>query len=75
VPTFAIKIINDTFEATNHEDLADMGAAKRQALKGALEIGTEKVLAGEPVFAAEVIVADGTDRQRFIVTIATSPLK
>jgi hypothetical protein len=75
MPTFEIKIINDTFEAANHEELADMEAAKWQALKGALEIGTEKILTGEAVFAAEVIVADGSDRQRFVVTIAMSPLR
>ena len=75
MPNFKIKIINDTFEASNHEELADLEAAKSQALKGALEIGVEKIVAGDPVFGAEVIVADGSDRQRFVVTIAMSPLK
>jgi hypothetical protein len=74
VPNFQIKIINDTFKASNHEELADMEAAKSQALKGGLEIGAEKILTGAPVFVAEVIVADEHDRQRFVVTIATSPL-
>lgn len=72
---FRIKVINDTFEATNQEELADMEAATRQALKGALELGTEKIIAGESVFGAEVIIADGEGRQRFVVTIATSPIQ
>lgn len=72
---FHIKVINDTFEATNQEELADMEAATRQALRGALELGIEKILTGEPVFGAEVVVAGGDARERFVVTIATSSIQ
>ncbi len=74
MPTFHITIINDSFKAANQEDLDDMEAAKQQALRGALEVGVEQLLGGQPIFGAEVIVADGDVSERFLVMLSTSPL-
>lgn len=53
-----------------------MASARIQGLKSALEVGVEQILAsGKPIFGAEVTVSGGSERQRFIVTMATSPLK
>jgi hypothetical protein len=75
MPNFQITVVNDPFDSTSEAELDDIGAAKLSALKGALELGVEQILGGAPVFGAEVIVGDGNARQRFIVAIATSPLK
>ena len=76
MPAFQIAVINDIFEASNEQDLPDMASARIQGLKSALEVGVEQILAsGKPIFGAEVTVSGGSERQRFIVSMATSPLK
>ena len=76
MPAFHITVVNDIFEASNEQDLPDMASARIQGLKSALEVGVEQILAsGKPIFGAEVTVSGGSGRQRFIVTMATSPLK
>ena len=75
MPTFQITIINDTFASRSEQELDHLDTAKRQGLKGALEIGVDQVMDGQPLFAAEVVVAHGNTRERFIVTIGASPLK
>ena len=76
MPAFHIAVVNDVFEASNEQDLPDMASARIQGLKSALEVGVEQILAsGKPIFGAEVTVSGGSGRQRFIVTMATSPLK
>ena len=76
MPAFNIAVVNDVFEASNEQDLPDMASARIQGLKSALEVGVEQILAsGKPIFGAEVTVSGGSGRQRFIVTMATSPLK
>jgi hypothetical protein len=76
MPAFQIAVINDIFEASNEQDLPDMASARIQGLKSALEVGVEQMLAsGKPIFGAEVTVSGSSERQRFIVSMATSPLK
>ena len=75
MPAFQITVVNDTFVSTNEQEFRDLDAAKRQGLKAALEVGVEQVLDGQPLFGAEVIIAHGNARERFIVTIGTSSLK
>lgn len=53
-----------------------MASARIQGLKSALEVGVEQMLAtGKPIFGAELTVSGSSERQRFIVSMATSPLK
>jgi hypothetical protein len=75
MPTFEIIVINDVFESASTQDLPDWEAAKKAALKGALELGIETVVAGKAFFGAEVIVSDGSSHQRMVVSIGSSPLK
>lgn len=72
---FAISIVNHEFVAMSEQELEDADAAKTQALKGVLEVGSEAVASGKTFFAAEVIVSDGNYRERFVVSIGVSPLK
>lgn len=52
-----------------------MNAAKFSVIRDALEAGMDMILAGQPVYGAEVPVSDEDSHQRFIVTIATSHLQ
>ena len=76
MPTFHIRIINSDFKAEEHQECSDLDAAKKHALKGALEIGSEQALNGHPLFGAEVRI-DQSDETvaRFLVTVGSSPLQ
>jgi hypothetical protein len=75
MPAFQITVVNDQFTSTIAEELSDVKEARVSALKGALEMGIEQILAGKPLFGAHVTVSDSDVRQEFIVSIAMSPLK
>jgi hypothetical protein len=75
VPLFQITVVNHDFEATSEQELGDMEEARISGLKSALEIGRDQLVEGSPLFGAEVIVTDGTLRERFILSMGTSPLK
>jgi hypothetical protein len=68
-------VVNEDFCAENEQDLPDSVAAAEQAMKGALAIGVEHVLAGKRFFGAEVIVSDGNSRERFVIAVGATPIK
>ena len=76
MPTYRIRVINCDFKAEEQTDCADIEAAKKHALKGALEIANEQVLNGESFFGAEVRIDEGDETPaRFILTVGSSPLQ
>ena len=74
MPTYLISVVNDEFAVHDEEEHPDADAAVEQALKGALAVGSEAVLAGKMFFGAEVVVSDGNKHQRFMVAIGATPL-
>jgi len=72
--SFEVTVVNEEFRSSYEQEWADEHSAKRQALKGALEIGSEQIVAGKPFFAAEVTVRDGKTSERFIVSLGASRL-
>jgi hypothetical protein len=75
MPNFCIRIVNKDFSASNETELRDDEAARKDALKGALEIAIEEVCGGIPFFAAEVVVErDGSAINRFLIAVGASPL-
>lgn len=76
MPTFTIKIVNETFNSSNNHSGSSMDAAKTQALKGALAVGAEEIIGGKQFFAAEVKIDTANETvARFVVSIGTSPLQ
>lgn len=76
MPTYRIHIINSDFKAEEHRECSDLEAAKKHALKGALEIGSEQALNGHQLFGAEVrIDQDEQTVARFMVAVGSSPLQ
>ena len=75
MPTYLITVVNHEFAVEDEEEHPDADAAVEQALKGALALGSEAVLAGKTFFGAEVVVSDGNRHQRYMVAIGATPLK
>ena len=76
VPCYRISIVNHHFRASNEHDLPSADAARTEAIKGALQIGTSEVCMDRPFFGAEVsIESDGEPVSRYIVSVGVSSLK
>jgi hypothetical protein len=75
VAVFQITVVNDKFASTSEQEFADADLATEQAIRGALELGTEQVLTGERFFGAEVLVAEGSSLERFVVAVGVSPIR
>jgi len=75
MPTFQIRITNETFASTNNHEGHSLDDVTVQAIKAALQIGTEEVAAGKDFFGAEVKVETANEVvKRFIVSVGASPL-
>ena len=75
MPKYLVRVVNDEFRAENEEEHPDAAAAAEQAIRGALEVGVEQILLGKRFFGAEVTIADGNSRERFVVSMGASPIK
>ena len=75
MPSFQISIVNETFTSSNNHDGLSLDDATAQAIKGALQIGSDEVVRGKQFFAAEVTVKSANEMVgRFIVSVGASPL-
>ena len=75
MPSFRISVVNQHFRASNEHDLPSAEAARTEAIKGALQIGTGEVCMNRPFFGAEVsIESDGESVGRYVVSIGVSSL-
>lgn len=76
MPNFNITVLNDSFCSTNSHECADVDAARRAAIHGALEIGVDQIGEHNPFFGAEITVEDTSGRVgHFVVAVGVSVLK
>ena len=76
MPTFSINIVNSDFASSNSLDATSPEAARSEALKSALQIGSEEVCNGNPFFAAEIRIQNGDETiERMVVAIGASALQ
>ena len=76
MPTFTISVVNEEFTARNERELMSCGAAREEAIRGALQIGTDVVVGGKSFFGAEVTILEGSEvLDRFVIAIDASSLK
>jgi len=76
MPAYHITIINQDYRSSEDIEAATPAAARTEALRGALNIGTDEVCEGKMFFGAEVSIAgDGTTPERLKVAIEVSPLR
>jgi hypothetical protein len=75
MPAYRITIINKDFRATEDIEAAGSDAARTEALRGTLNIGTDEICEGKMFFGAEIVIqSDGGNPERLMVAIGTSPL-
>ena len=76
MPAYCITIINKDFTASEDIEAASQDAARSEALRGALNIGTDEICEGKMFFGAEIsIQGDGGTPERMMIAIGTSPLR
>lgn len=76
VPAYRITIVNKDFSASEDVDASSTDAARTEALRGALNIGTDEICEGKMFFGAEIsIQGNGGAPERLMVAIGTTPLR
>jgi hypothetical protein len=76
MPTYRISVVNKDFTASEDIDAPDVNAARTEALRGALHIGTDEICEGKMFFGAEIsIQGDGKAAERLMIAIGTTPLR
>ncbi len=76
MPAYRITIVNKDFRASEEIEAAGPDAARTEALKGALHIGTDEICEGKTFFGAEVsIEGEGAGPERLMIAIGTSSLQ
>ena len=76
MPPYRISLVNQDFTSTTESELDEIEQVRTQALKGALQIGTDEICSGQPFFAAEIIIEDNRERvERMLVSVGKSSLK
>ena len=74
MPTFRIRLTNKDFAASEELEAPTPEAARTNALRGALQIGTDEICAGKMFFGAEVCIECDGETERLLVAIGASPL-
>ena len=76
MPPYRIIVVNRTFTANEDIDAPSPEAARIEALRGALGIGTDEICNGKMFFGAEIrIQVDGGPPERLMVAIGSTPLQ
>lgn len=76
MPAYHVTIVNRDFTASEDIDASAADTARTEALRGALNIGTDEICAGKMFFGAEIsIQGDGEAPERLLVAIGTTSLR
>ena len=76
MPSYCITIINRDFRASESIEAASQDAARGEALRGALNIGTDEICEGKMFFGADIsIEGAGGTAERLMVAIGASHLR
>ena len=76
MPAYHVSIVNKDFSASEDIEASTPAAARSEALRGALNIGTDEVCGGKMFFGAEISIrGDGGTTERLMVAIGASPLQ
>lgn len=74
--TYRICVVNKDFTANEDIEAPTPEAARTEALRGALSIGTDEIYGGMMFFGAEIsIQGDAETPERLMVAIGMSPLR
>jgi hypothetical protein len=75
MPASRIRITNKDFESSSDANASGLEAVRAEALRAALQIGTDEVCSGKPFFGAEIAIENDESVERLIIAIGTSPLR
>ena len=76
MPTYRIRVINRDFKANEDFEAPNLEIARVEALRGALQIGTDEICEGKSFFGAEVsIESEGEATERLMIAIGASHLQ
>lgn len=76
MPTYRICIVNRDFTASEDIEASGADTARTEALRGALNIGTDEICEGKMFFGAEITIqGNGGNPERMMVAIGTTPLR
>ena len=76
VPAYRITIVNKDFTASEDVEAAGSDVARTEALRGALNIGTDEICEGKMFFGAEITIqGDGKAPEWLMVAIGASSLR
>lgn len=71
---FKITLVTDDFSACEERELPDAGAAREEAIRGAVAIGADRLRDGANAFDAEIsVIEEDRPGRRFAVSLAASP--
>lgn len=74
--TYHVTVVNEHYVSSNEHQCNDVADAWRHAIKSAVQIASEEVSHGNPLFAAEVVLDEGKKRiGRYVISVGVSPLK
>jgi hypothetical protein len=76
MPTFRIRITNKDFECCGDANAHSPEAARSEALRAALQIGSDEICGGKSFFGAEVTIENEKEpAERLVIAIGASPLR
>jgi hypothetical protein len=76
MPASRIRIVNRDFESSCDANASSPEGVRAEAVRAALQIGTDEICGGKPFFGAEVIIEDGDQSvERLVIAIGASPLR
>lgn len=76
MPRYSISIVNSDFASSNTVEAPSPEAARCDALKGALQIGSDEIIKGATFFGAEIrIEVDDRVTERLVVAMGASALQ
>jgi len=76
MPASRIRITNKDFESSCEANASGPDDVRAEALRAALQIGSDEVCAGKPFFGAEITIErEQQIVERLVIAIGASPLR
>jgi hypothetical protein len=76
MPLYHTSVINKDFSSSDEMEFTTLEDARAQAMKAALDIGSDEIVRGKSFFGAEITIRqDNMIVDRVMVSIGHTPLK
>lgn len=76
MPKYRVHVVNRDFASSDDREFPNMEVARTEAIRGALQIGTQEVCEGRAFFAAQITIDnDHAPTERILVAVGASPIQ